>query len=49
MVGLERDCQDVTDWDLSAVVIMRRIKFMLMKHVPNNVPITILELEISYK
>lgn len=44
--GLARGSQDVTDWDLPVVVIMRRIRFMLMKHVRNNVPITVLELEI---
>ena len=41
VAGLARD---VTDWDLSAVVIMRRIRSMLMKHVLNNVPATILEI-----
>ena len=46
VVGLVRGCQGVTGWDLPAVVIMRKIKSMLMKHVRNNVPITVLELEI---
>ena len=51
VVGLARGCQDVTDWDLPVVVIMRRIRFMLMKHVRNNVPITVLEHEMykNYK
>ena len=46
MVGLVRGCQDVTGWDLPAVVIMRRIRFMLMKNVLNNVPDIVLEFEI---
>ena len=46
MVGLESDCQDVTDWDLPVVVIMRRIRSMPMKNVLNNVPDIVLELEI---
>ena len=44
VAGLAINCQDVTDWDLSAVVIMRRIRSTLMKHVLNNVPATILEI-----